>query len=121
MHTRSVPAVAALTRIRGVLDRIGDALVSGQLQDLLQAEIELAQALPDALRASAEAEDGRALIDEIGRARAALVRCRRLGASLDGVIGDRAATLGAVAYAPEGQPRRSRRGAEAPPAFEARA
>jgi hypothetical protein len=78
MTPEQASAVAAL---RGVLAEVGDALACGALERLLAAEPVLCAAIDRLARA------GESPLDEAGRraveeARAALLRCRRLGASL---------------------------------------
>lgn len=73
-----------LDRLRAALRATGDALANARLDDLLAAEVSLAQAL-DGWPAGAAAPwttDRAALEREIRGARADLLRCRRLGAAL---------------------------------------
>jgi len=84
------PIVQSAERLCGVLDRVGDALVSLDLTALLateQALAELLNAMPSA-RANPP-EDAPCLAHLVSRARASLLRCRRLGGSLSSVARDR--------------------------------
>jgi hypothetical protein len=78
MTTRQATAVDG---IRGALAEVGDALACGALDRLLAAEPVLCAAVDDLAQAGDSPLDqrGRAAVEE---ARAALLRCRRLGASL---------------------------------------
>jgi hypothetical protein len=82
------PMVASAERLCQTLERIGDALVSLDAQTLLETEESLAQMLA-ALSASDAIHDKAALRDRVTRARDALLRCRRLGASYTSVAGPR--------------------------------
>jgi hypothetical protein len=72
----SVPADAPLARLTAALDELAGALASADLPRLLAAEPALATALEGI--SGSTAADRRAIDD----ARAALLRCRRLGAGL---------------------------------------
>jgi hypothetical protein len=80
----------AVARLRAELERLADALAEPRLDGILEQEtaIEAAvHAVPyeqhGAPRSPDEPHD---LSDEIARTRAALLRCRRLGASLADVV-----------------------------------
>jgi hypothetical protein len=110
------PAAAVVCHVRRLLDTIGDALVESRIDPLLTAE----QDLEDALRALAafhatelDATGRAAIRDEVQRCRAALERCRRLGAArecftalvLEGT--GRLATYTRAGEAPTGLPTRT--------------
>jgi hypothetical protein len=80
--------VESAERLCQTLERIGDALVSLDAQTLLDTEESLAQMLA-ALTASRSIHDKAALRDRVTRAREALLRCRRLGASYGSIAGPR--------------------------------
>jgi len=80
----SSATVVAVDRLSHVLNRVGDALVSLDGDVLLSAEAELSAAT-SSLVVGPDAGDRRAVIDAVRRARVALLRCRRLGASIGGV------------------------------------
>jgi hypothetical protein len=69
-------AHSPLAQLQGALDEAGDALASADLPKLLAAELKLGAAL------NAVSGFGQADRESIERARAALLRCRRLGAAL---------------------------------------
>ncbi len=71
----------ALDAIRSALAEVGDALACGALDRLLAAEPVLSAAVDNLAKAGGSPldESGGAAVEE---ARAALLRCRRLGASL---------------------------------------
>ena len=77
-------AVAAVDRLSRALSRVGDALVALDGDALLLAEVDLSAATAS-LAVGADAGDRRAVLDAVRRARFALLRCRRLGASFAGV------------------------------------
>ena len=95
------PLVETAERLCETLERIGDALVSLDTQTLLETEESLGEILA-ALAASRLARDKTALNDRVTRAAEALVRCRRLGASLGGVARLRLRT-GSEVYGPRGE------------------
>ena len=78
--------LSKVTRLRRVLDTIGDALSSAAYDRLVEAEAELAAALPEPVVPRHPAGADPRLAREIQAARIALVRVRRLGASLTDVI-----------------------------------
>lgn len=82
------PIVRSAERLCETLDRIGDALVSLDPETLLETQETLEQLL-SAIGAGGEVEDKDALIRLAKRAAAALLRCRRLGASFSGIAGTR--------------------------------
>jgi hypothetical protein len=71
----------AVAAIQGVLAEVGDALACGSLDRLLAAEPALCAAV-DRLARAGESPLDRAGKRTVEDARAALLRCRRLGASL---------------------------------------
>ena len=80
------PATAA-TRLRAALESMADALGRADIASLLAAEEVLEPALADCARLAASqrppaAHAADALRAEVDAARRALMRCRRLGASL---------------------------------------
>lgn len=81
--------VAALDGLREALDAVAEALVAARPDDLLAVEGQLAAAvgrLPSMLPATLLPDDRRLLRDRVARAHAALIRCRRLGASLGQLV-----------------------------------
>jgi hypothetical protein len=89
-------AAAAILRLEQALSVAGDALAAAHLAPLLETDAEIAAALESlALTVPDDPADREGLVASIDRARAALMRCRRLGdalgevtrASLDGVSG----------------------------------
>ena len=76
------PALQAAERCCEVLERAGDALVGLDLPALLATEAALAEVvvLRPPVGGGADAD---ALTELVGRARAALLRCKRLGISFD--------------------------------------
>lgn len=70
------PAESPIVRLQAALDHVGEALASADLPKLLAAELKLGAAL------NAMGGVGQADRESIERARAALLRCRRLGAAL---------------------------------------
>jgi hypothetical protein len=82
------PIVATAERLCETLERIGDALVTLDAHTLLETEGTLEQLLA-ALNSAPTVQDKEALERLVGRAAAALVRCRQLGASFSGIAGTR--------------------------------
>lgn len=83
------PALAdVVSRVRQLLDGIGDALVAGRVDHLLATEAALADAvdtlsrLPASISSSHDLTAREPLRAELCACRVALARCRRLGASL---------------------------------------
>lgn len=76
--------VAAVDRLSHALNRVGDALVALDGDALLSAEVDLSAATAS-LAVGPDAGDRHAVLDAVRRARFALLRCRRLGASFAGV------------------------------------
>ena len=76
-------ADSGVVRLRRALERLGGALARARVDELLTCEADLAAALA-ALSTSraAESVDRRATLEEALAARAALIRCRRLGVGL---------------------------------------
>jgi hypothetical protein len=77
-------APTAIGQLSSTLDRIGDALVSVDVDALLAAEASLAPAL-SALAVLESISDPEATVAACRRARTALLRCRRLGASFSNI------------------------------------
>ena len=82
------PILVHAERLCETLERIGDALVSLDAETLLDTQ-ETLERLVSALSAGGEVEDKEALRQMAQRASAALLRCRRLGASFSGIAGTR--------------------------------
>ena len=76
--------VAAVDRLFHALSRVGDALVALDGEALLRAEIDLSAAAAGVVE-KPDSGDRDALLAAVRRAHAALLRCRRLGASFMGV------------------------------------
>jgi hypothetical protein len=76
--------VAAVDRLCHALERVGDALVAVDGDALLAAEIDLSAAAAT-FAMGPDAGDRGALLDAVRRTRGALLRCRRLGASISGI------------------------------------
>jgi hypothetical protein len=91
---------AAVDRLSHALGRVGDALVAVDGDALLTTEVDLSAATAT-LASSPDAEDRRAVIEAVRRARFALLRCRRLGASFAGV----ARAMGRVGLVADGYDR----------------
>ena len=85
-QTPALSNLRLVTRLRTVLETVGDALSSGAFDRLVEAEAELAAALPDQPIARRPGDGTARLAREIQSARRALVRARRLGASLADVV-----------------------------------
>lgn len=82
------PVVETAERLCSTLERIGDALVALDADTLLETEETLGQLLA-ALAASGEVQNKPALEASVNRARQALLRSRRLGASFTSLAGAR--------------------------------
>ena len=81
--TGGIEPVAAGGRLRAALEAVADALGRADMDGLLIAEAALESALADCARvAAAGGRTAAALRPEIDASRRALMRCRRLGASL---------------------------------------
>lgn len=79
--------VAAIVRLRRALEASADALASPTLDGLLAAELAIEGALADLPPLESVDSPERALVRaELDRARAALLRCRRLGSALGDFI-----------------------------------
>jgi hypothetical protein len=77
-------AIDAVVRLRSAIERAIAMLTAPQLDGLLASEIAIEGALTDVRRMTSVPVSARGdLRSEIERTRAALARCRRLGASLD--------------------------------------
>jgi hypothetical protein len=79
--------LAAVNRLRAVLESLASALAAARLDDLLETEHELARALavlPNATGLRAADQNG--LAQELAGLRRALVRCRRLGQTLSDLL-----------------------------------
>jgi hypothetical protein len=101
MSEQGAGAVAAVTRLRAAIEGTARALARPRLEDLLasEAEIELALAgLP--APATLSRDDRQALRAEIERASGALIRCRRLGASLTEFVRTSLEVQGRTEYGP---------------------
>jgi hypothetical protein len=97
------PIVDSAERLCETLERIGDALVSLDTQTLLETEETLGRVLA-ALASGGAVENKAALEPLIGRGREALLRCRRLGASLSGLARLRLQLhTGSETYSPRGE------------------
>lgn len=94
-------------RLRAALDGLGDALARADLEALLASEPAVAEAL-DAVAGVRPHPGDAATRREIERARTALLRCRRLGASLADVARMAVDPADACGYVREG----GRRGGE---------
>ena len=83
MSDQGTRAIAAVARLRAALERTAGALAHPDLETLLAGEAEIEVALAE-LPATYELspEERRAVRVEVDAAHAALLRCRRLGASL---------------------------------------
>jgi hypothetical protein len=81
------PHLAAVNRLRAVLESLASALAAARLEDLLQTEQELARSLA-ALPNSTSLQPGgrRELAQELAGLRRAVVRCRRLGQTLSDLL-----------------------------------
>jgi len=82
MTPTRVPALAAVQRLRSVLDALAEALASANLDQLQASEALLAGALADVQQAQVDRSEPQTVAEELGRARAALERCRRVGGAL---------------------------------------
>lgn len=87
MSAPQAVTLAAVARLRVALDATADALAQPQIEALLDGERALQSALADLPPLDAVVvEDRQAIREELHRATAALVRCRRLGASLHAFV-----------------------------------
>jgi hypothetical protein len=77
-------AAAVASQLRAALTRVGDALAGVDADALLAAEEALGQAVA-AVAIAGDAADRPAAVEAVRRARAELMRCRRLGASFSGL------------------------------------
>ena len=76
----------AVTALRERLDETADALRAADLSRLLSCEMHLQSALAALANECAVSGDRATLAAELARAKAALTRCRRLGATLTDII-----------------------------------
>ncbi|HEY3380287.1 MAG TPA: hypothetical protein VGK32_00885 [Vicinamibacterales bacterium] len=108
----------AATGLRTALEQAGDGLASARLDEILGSEIALAAALA-VLPAERGAVDGERdqILQELARAKSALMRCRRLGGALSEMVRTSLGAQGLVgAYGADGREFTS----QAPAALEAR-
>lgn len=85
--SRPVPSQAlAVTRLRAALDELADALSAGSLDRLLACEARIDAALGAFALPEPGPNHDPAVRADIESARTALVRCRRLGQSLEAFI-----------------------------------
>jgi hypothetical protein len=83
MSEKGAAAIVAVKGLREAVERAADALASPRVEALLACEAAIEAALSDVTLPSGLAADERAAVRaEIDAARGALLRCRRLGASL---------------------------------------
>jgi len=103
MATHPDPLIEKVERLCETLERIGDALVSVDADALLETEETLARLLATFDAESSRVADSAALKERVLRARAALLRCRRLGSCFTSVAGARLRTRsGMMLYGPAG-------------------
>jgi len=86
MSQHSRTAAAAAAELSQALHRIGDALVNVDADELLAAEVDLGRAMAS-VAAVSDAGDRSLALDAVRQAQSALLRCRRLGASLSKTSG----------------------------------
>lgn len=87
MSPTGTPGVEAASQLRQALEQTASALAEARLGDLLAAGEALEVALTRIPRSrSGSVEDAERLRAEIDAARAALLRCRRLGVSLSDFV-----------------------------------
>jgi hypothetical protein len=108
--TDTPPVADVVCQVRRLLETIGDGLVSGCVEPLLEAERGLGPALHALASLDHTAPKDPDLRDalrrETDRCRAALERCRRLGASFEDLAGAALARTGRTgAYGAHGEPR----------------
>ena len=89
MAERPDSLIESAERLCETLERIGDALVALDANALLETEGTLEQLLAVIASADHTVHDKDALERLVGRAAAALVRCRQLGGSFSGIAGTR--------------------------------
>lgn len=101
---RGARVLDVISRLRASLDAIAAALSQADAARLIAAESELAQALAEAgATRTIDTADRHALKAELIRARAALQRCRALGAATTDVAGATLAAHGRLdIYGPSG-------------------
>jgi hypothetical protein len=79
--------LAAVRQLRAVLERLASALAAAKLDDLLETEQGLARSLAALPNAGGHLEgDRKELSQELAGLRRVLVRCRRLGQTLGGLL-----------------------------------
>jgi hypothetical protein len=87
MTDQGFAAVRAASRLRGALEQAADALAAPHLDALLACEAAIEQALAELPPLEGLDAGERTLVrGELDRARAAMLRCRRLGTSLGDFI-----------------------------------
>ena len=101
-----VSTLQAITRVRELLDALGDALVSWHLDAVEGLHRELADAVSALVAApppSLDSATRRQLVTELGSAARAVGRCRRLGRSIGELTQIHAQALGQTeSYTAEG-------------------
>jgi hypothetical protein len=87
MTDQGIAAVRAASRLRGALEQAADALATPRLDTLLACEVAIEEALCDLPPLEGLDPAERTFVrGELDRARAAMLRCRRLGTSLGDFI-----------------------------------
>jgi hypothetical protein len=84
MSSNSPTTADAAADLTAALHRIGDALVRVDSDALRAVEVDVSRAMTN-LAAGRDAGDRQCALDALRQAQAALLRCRRLGASLSTV------------------------------------
>lgn len=95
--TGPVSTLQAITRVRELLDALGDALVGWQLAAVESLQEELAEAVSALVSAAPPPRDPatrRETVAELGRVARAIGRCRRLGRSIGELAQIHAQALG---------------------------
>jgi len=82
MTARGIDPAVAGGRLRAALEAVADSLTRADIDGLLSAEDALESAVADCARLAASGAASVALRAELDGSRRALMRCRRLGASL---------------------------------------
>jgi hypothetical protein len=83
MSASAVDPLSAIATLRGCLDDMADALLRADLACVLACETRLATAVSQVCAPLPAGADRLHIEAEIARTRAALLRCQRLGASLN--------------------------------------
>jgi hypothetical protein len=79
--------LAAVRRLRAVLESLASALATARLDDLLETEQELARSLAALPKTGGHlAGDQKGLAQELAGLRRVLIRCRRLGQTLSDLL-----------------------------------